>query len=303
MPRFYRSVLLYNGQAGASTSEDVMPLAVPVLARESKKLELIQTDSEEDFIKACKAAEAADALFIAGGDGTVHLAVQALSEVKNPPVLGILPSGTCNDFARTLQIPLFLDEAAEKLTAGQVKEVDTVKLNGRSFLNFAGVGMITEASTNVDSKLKEKYGKLSYFMSALQSMRQATSFSFTLEIDGTEFTEQAVLLLVMNGKSIGTHTFPLASIDPTDGLLDVFVIQTASLAAIREWFSLSQPDTIPEDLEHVAHFQGRQIVIRTEEEMDVDTDGEIYEKTPVNIAVQPKKLRMLVPLEQDPQLS
>lgn len=302
MPRFHRSVLLYNGQAGASTSEELISLAVPVIARESKKLELIQTESEEDFIKACKATETADALFVAGGDGTVHLAVQALSEIENPPVLGILPSGTCNDFARTLQIPILLDEAAEELVRGDVKEIDTAQINGQSFLNFAGIGIITDASANIDAHLKEKYGKLGYFMGALQSMRQATPFSFTLDVDGTEFTDEAVLLLVMNGNSIGTHTFPLASIDPSDGLLDVFVIQTTSMAAILEWFSLSQPDTVPEELEHVNHFQGRQIIIRTAEEMDVDTDGEIYEKTPVKIAIQPKKLSMLVPAEQEPDL-
>ncbi|RNF40112.1 diacylglycerol/lipid kinase family protein [Planococcus salinus] len=300
MPRFDRSVLLYNGKAGASTSEDLFPLAVPVLARESKNLELIQTGSEEEFTEACLAAEPADALFVAGGDGTVHLAVQALSKIEDPPVLGILPSGTCNDFARTLQIPLLLDEAAEELTAGMVEEVDTAQINGKFFLNFAGIGLITDASTNIDPQVKGRYGRLSYFMSALQSMRQAASFSFSIDVDGTQFTDEAVLLLVMNGNSIGTHTFPLASIDPTDGLLDVFVIQTTSIAAVLEWFSLSQPDTVPEELEHVAHFQGKRISIHTEEEMDVDTDGEIHEKTPVEIAVQPQRLKMLVPSRRDP---
>lgn len=296
MPKFNRSVLLYNGNAGASTIDSVLRLAVPHLAEASKSLELIRTDSPEEFEEICQSAAAlADILFIAGGDGTVHAAVRALSTVSAPPPLAIIPSGTCNDFARTLNIPLDLGVAASALVNGEINEIDTGKINGGSFINFAGIGVITDASANIDPNLKERYGKLSYFMSALQSMRQATSFSMHLKIDGINYAEEGVLMLVMNGKSIGTHNFPMATIDPTDGLLDLFIIQTSSLAAVREWFSLSQPEVATEELEHIVHYQGQSISITTEEQLDVDTDGEIYLTTPLDIEIQPGSLKMLVP--------
>lgn len=300
MPKFNRSVLLYNGNAGASTVDAVLGLAVPHLAQASKSLEIIQTNSPEEFEAACQnAATHADILFIAGGDGTVHLAVRALSTISNPAPIAILPSGTANDFARTLNIPLELNLAALELIEGEIKEIDTGKINGGSFLNFAGIGLIADASSNIDPLLKERYGKISYFMSALQSLRQATPFSVQLKIDEISYVEEAVLVLVMNGKSIGTHTFPLATIDPADGLLDLFIIQTSSLAAIREWFSLSQPEIATEELEHVTHYQGKSISIRTSEPLDVDTDGEIYLKTPLEIEVQPHSLKMLVPKKKE----
>lgn len=296
MPRFNRSILLYNGTAGASTNDTLIPLTVPALAEASKHLELIQTETQEDFVEACKlSCRSADALFVAGGDGTVHTAVQVLSGLDDPPVLGILPSGTCNDFARTLSIPLLLDEAAQTLADGDVQEIDTALINDSSFLNFAGIGLIADASMNIDPDLKERYGKLSYFMSALQTMRQSAPFHVHLEIDGVHYTEEGEAVLVMNGKSIGTHALPMESISPSDGLLDVFIIQAATLAAIREWLSLGKPEVSPEDLEYITHFQGQHIKIRTEQEMEVDTDGEIYLKTPLDIRLQPKKLKMLVP--------
>lgn len=300
MPRFERSVLLYNGAAGASTNANILPLVINALAKESKNLMLVQTETKEEFEEACiEFSSSADVLFIAGGDGTVHSAVQALFNLDDAPILGILPSGTCNDFARTLEIPLALDEAAQVLAAGEIQAVDMALANHHSFLNFAGIGLITEASANIDPNLKERYGKLSYFMSALQTMRQAENFTATLEIDGVHYTEDAVAVLVMNGKSIGTHTFPLAEIDPSDGLLDVFIIQTSSIAAIREWFSLSQPDVSADQLEHITHYQGRHILLTTEQEMAVDTDGEIYLKTPLDIQIQPQKIKMLVPKQQE----
>lgn len=299
MPRFERSVLLYNGAAGASMNREILPLVISALAKESKNLALVQTESKEEFEEACiRYADSVDVLFVAGGDGTVHSAVQALSNLEDAPILGILPSGTCNDFARTLEIPLALGDAAEALVAGEIKNVDMATANQHSFLNFAGIGLITEASSNIDPDLKERYGKLSYFMSALQTMRQAEIFTVNLEIDGVHYSENAVVVLVMNGKSIGTHTFPLAEIDPTDGLLDIFVIQTSSIAAVREWFSLSQPDITTDELEHITHFKGKNIVLKTEMAMEVDTDGEIYLNTPLEIAIQPKQIRMLVPKQQ-----
>src|SRR5690606_13417599 len=152
---------------------------------------------------------------------------------------------------RTLQIPLTLEEAALSLAEGEIKEIDVATINGSSFLNFAGIGLITEASTNIDPILKQRYGKWSYFMSALQTATQTQPFPVALIIDGIQYSEEAVVVLVMNGKSIGTHSFPLATIDPSDGLLDIFIIQSSTIAAIREWFSLAQPDVISEELEHV----------------------------------------------------
>lgn len=277
-----------------------MALAVPIIAEASKNLEIVQTESLEEFMEACrKAACRADILFVAGGDGTVHAAIQALSDIQNPPPVGILPSGTCNDFARTLEIPMALDQAAEILVAGEVKEIDIVQINQGFFLNFAGIGIITDASSNIDPHLKERYGKLSYFISGIQSMRQAVPFQATLTIDGIDYTEECVLILVMNGKSIGTHIFPLPSINPADGLLDVFIIQNSSISVIWEWFSLSNPDIAAEELEHIIHYQGRNIMIRTEEEKEIDTDGEVYLKTPAKIAIHPGKLKMLVSAETE----
>jgi YegS/Rv2252/BmrU family lipid kinase len=296
MPRFERSILLYNGTAGASTTGTIIPLAVPTLAAASKHLELIQTETQEEFEEACRTScQDTDAIFVAGGDGTVHTVVQILAGLENPPVLGILPSGTCNDFARTLNIPLLIDEAAEALVGGDIQAIDMALINDRSFLNFAGIGLIADASLNIDPDLKERYGKLSYFMSALQAMRQSAPFSVHLEVDGIHYAEEGEAVLVMNGKSIGTHMLPMEEISPYDGLLDVFIIQAATLAAIREWFSLSRPNVKPEDLEYITHYQGKHIKIWTDEEMQVDTDGEIYLTTPIDIRIQPNQLTMLVP--------
>ena len=299
MPRFKHGVLLFNGQAGQATAEQTLALVVPVIATHCHQLTIVQTFSAEEFKEACVKASYADVLFLMGGDGTLHTAVQVLENVDKFPIIGLLPGGTCNDFARTLGIPLSLKEAADQIANGIVKEIDIAQINDSLFMNFAGIGLITEASENINPDLKGKYGKLSYFMSAFQTFKQSEPFPIYLEIDGITYNEQAVMILVMNGKSIGTHRFPLDNIDPSDGVLDVLLIQSSTMLAIREWFSLAQPDVVPDDLMNVTHYSGKHIIIRTDEPKNVDTDGEIYLQTPVEIKIKPQSVQFLVPIESE----
>ncbi|WP_019414370.1 diacylglycerol kinase family protein [Paenisporosarcina sp. TG20] len=295
MPRFKKAVLLLNGQAGQGTAEESLSQVVPVIATNCHQLTIVQTFSIDEFKQACLDAASADVLYLMGGDGTLHTAVQVLGDVDKLPVIGLLPGGTCNDFARTLGIPLTLKEAAYQITNGMIQDIDIAQINESLFINFAGIGLITEASENINPDLKKKYGKLSYFISALQTFNESESFSIHLEIDGISYKEEAVMVLVINGKSIGTHRLPLDKIDPSDGVLDVLLIQSSSLIALREWFSLAQSDIVTDDLTNVTHYTGQHIVIRTDEPKNVDTDGERYLQTPIEIKVKPKSIQFLIP--------
>lgn len=295
MPRFERATFLYNGQAGRDSSKLALSEIIPALSMECKQLTIIQTMSPQEFQQACINASDDDVLFLMGGDGTLHTAIQVLNEVDSMPIIGLLPGGTCNDFARTLNIPLSLSEAAISIINGQVVDHDVAKINNNWFMNFAGVGLIADASENINAELKNKYGKLSYYISAIQSFKESEPIPMSIEVDGKVYKENAVMALVMNGNSIGTHRFPITDIDPKDGLLDVILIQSSTIIAIREWFSLNQPQVMPEHLQNIVHYSGKHIVIRTNEPNKVDTDGEIYLDTPITIDIHPKKIPFLVP--------
>jgi len=297
MPRFERATFLYNGQAGQAITEVALAEIIPTLAMQCKQLSIIQTLSADEFQQECINASDNDVLFLMGGDGTLHTAIQVFNQVDQMPLIGILPGGTCNDFARTLNIPLSLSEAAISIVNGQIVDYDIAKINNNWYMNFAGVGLIVDASENINPDLKNKYGKLSYYISALQSFKESVPIPFTIEVDGQVYEENAVMALVMNGNSIGTHRFPLRGIDPTDGLLDVVLIQTSTIIAIREWFSLNQPEVMPEQLQNVIHYSGKNIVIKTNDPKKVDTDGEIYLNTPITIDIHPRKIQFLVPNE------
>ncbi|RPF57081.1 diacylglycerol/lipid kinase family protein [Aquisalibacillus elongatus] len=290
---YEKVLLLINGEKSMDEKQQVMQQVVPILEPNIQKLTIRQTFSKEEFQEMCQEATHFSLIIIYGGDGTVHLAINELGKMDAPPPLAVLPGGTCNDFSRSISIPQNLKKAAQTIMSNKIRNVDLAYVNGRYYVNFAGVGLITEASENIDPQLKSSFGRLSYFVSAIQQFQQSQSQPFYLEVDGEEIEEEAEMVLVMNGFYVGTHQFPLPDISVQDGLLDVFVVKESNLQMIREWFSLNYIYDGNQESQ-IRHLQAKKVHVETSEPKDVDTDGEVYMQTPVDIHVIPVKLKMVV---------
>ncbi|WP_181350182.1 diacylglycerol kinase family protein [Thalassobacillus sp. CUG 92003] len=294
MPRYERGILIYNGNAGGEDIEMKLSQSVPVLAQEIKHLHLLQTKSIDEFKDACRThAEEVDLMLVLGGDGTIHECINVLATMESPPVVGVLPGGTCNDFSRMLNLPQNIQQAANALIQGSETRVDVGKLGEEYFINFWGIGLVTEASFNIDKQQKSRFGVLSYFMSALKTMNQVSPFSFKMTIDGETIEDEAVMIVVMNGRFIGTRQIPIPSISSDDGKLDVLVVKNSNLKLFREILAMNQPWTAENNFEELAHKQAERIEITTEPVQELDMDGEIDGETPSTITVLPRHLTFL----------
>lgn len=295
MTQYKTGAFLYNGAAGPDQLNEKLAVALPVLSQNVERLSVVQTLSREDLIQKVKEyGEAVEVLYILGGDGTVHDCVNAIVDVEDQPVIGILPGGTCNDFARMLGLPQNVGQAAQALVNGKETPVDLGHVDDQYFLNFWGIGLVTKTSENINPNQKNIFGVLSYFISAFKSMNATDTFSYKLTVDGVEYEEEGVMILVLNGRFIGTRQIPVPSLYVNDGNLDVLVVRNSNLQTFKELISLNQPWSDSESFQQLFHTQGKDIKIETDKEMDVDTDGEIYSKTPGHIKVVPNKLRMLM---------
>ena len=295
MTQYKTGAFLYNGSAGPDQLNEKLAAALPVLAQNVEKLSVVQTLSRDDLVHKVKQyGEEVEVLYILGGDGTVHDCVNAIADVEEQPVIGILPGGTCNDFTRMLGLPQNIGQAAQALVNGRETPVDLGQVGDKYFLNFWGIGLVTETSVNIDPNQKNRLGVLSYFISAFKSINESNTFTYKLTIDGVEYEEEGVMILVLNGRFIGTRQIPVPTLDVNDGNLDVLVIRNSNLKTFRELISLNQPWNDPDSFQQLFHTQGKDIKIETNDEMDVDTDGEIYMKTPGHIKVLPSKLRMII---------
>ncbi|KXZ23000.1 lipid kinase [Bacillus nakamurai] len=292
-----KAVLIYNGNAGQKQIEKTLGTVVPILAQSADELLIKPTKHPDDARQFCENLDSSvDDLFILGGDGTVHQCINSISKLDHRPSVGILPGGTCNDFSRALGIPQNLQKAAEALVSGKRRNIDVCQTDDGFFLNFWGIGLITEASSHINETEKALFGKISYLTSALRTMTNASTFSVRLTIDGKVKEDEAVMLLVMNGHYIGTNRVPLPDANLQDGLADVLICRNTSLAALRELMTMEQ-GSFDDFSGELSYIQASRIEIETEQVMNADTDGEVYGKSPCTIEVLKQHICMLVPEE------
>ena len=129
-------------------------------------------DGDAERAAVAAAAEGCDALFVAGGDGTVNEAMNGLSAARAlaDVAVGIIPFGTGNDFAAALGIPTETDAALGVLLEGREVRVDLGQVNGRVFVNTSGGGLIGEVSVAVTPQLKTIAGRLAYLIGGAQAL-------------------------------------------------------------------------------------------------------------------------------------
>lgn len=294
MLKFDKALFVYNSHAGDEDTEKKLAQTVPILHRAVKELILLHTETEQELQQACaKYSSQVDLLIILGGDGTVHSCINSIAPLQKRPVIGILPGGTSNDFSRTLGIPQSLPEAAESLITGSIIDADVGKTDGKYFMNFWGIGLVTETSQNVNSGQKKYLGAVSYFLSTLRTLGQTEPFMYKLKV-GKELIEgEAVLLLVLNGRFIGTVELPISDTSPFDGQLDVLIINNTNLATFRELLSLQKPEIDSVDLQDVEHFRTDELEILQPVRKAIDMDGEIATDRISKITVLPSHLSMI----------
>ena len=121
-------------------------------------------------------------ILIAGGDGTIDRLVNYMKKNDIDIPIGILPTGTANDFANVLNIPLDIDLCIENIINSEPKYIDLGVINDDYFVNIASTGMFTDVSQRVDSNLKHSIGRISYIIKGVEDAHVMISYSSTEKI-------------------------------------------------------------------------------------------------------------------------
>jgi diacylglycerol kinase (ATP) len=239
-------------------------------------------------------------LVLAGGDGTLSTAADRMSGTD--VVLGVLPTGTANDLARTLQLPTDLVAACEAIVHGKTVDVDLGTIGADRFLNVASMGLAVGVTRALNPDLKRRVGALAYPIAAVQAYRLHKPFRATLEFPAGdhESIELADLLqiAVANGRFYGGGVVvsPDAGID--DHVLDVYAIPRGTawqrLQVLRHFVSGAFTEK-----DHVLHVTTRQVRVTTDPDVSINVDGELGLRTPQTFGIAVNALKVRVPQESD----
>jgi len=239
-----------------------------------------------------------DALVVVGGDGMVHLGLNAIAGAGRRVPLGIIPTGTGNDTARALGLPLHnltaaCERALESLAGGgRMIDAGRITAGGSSRL-FAGV-----VSAGFDAAVNERAndwrwprGKIRYQLAMLRELASFRAIDYTVTADGERWQQGAMLISVANGQSIGggMRIVPEAVLD--DGYLDLFIVSRLSRTGLLAVF----PKVFAG--KHVGHPAVQLRRVRTVElsasNIVAYADGERIGALPMTIEVVPRAVCVL----------
>lgn len=241
-------------------------------------------------------ADGHDLVVVGGGDGTVSYAAGRVAGTD--VVLGVLPLGTANDLARTLEIPNTLAAACAVIADGKVVDIDLGRANGQPFLNVASVGLSVGVTESLSPRLKRYIGPLAYGIATLRAYVRHKAFQARLEFpDGDHEPmelEHLLQVAVGNGQHYGggNKVSPTAGID--DHTLDIYAIP---LAPLREHVSIARLLKDGSFVKHdkVYHLTSRRVRLVTEPPLSVNLDGEIATVTPADFTIQRNAVHVVVP--------
>lgn len=218
-------LLITNADAGSNDSEQLNK-ALDVLRRHGD-VEVAAT-ADQGELDGVLHRRGGRRVIVAGGDGSLHAVVAALHRRNelSDAVIGLLPLGTGNDFARGSEIPLDPEEAAELIVAADPRPVDLiVDCTGEIVVNNVHVGVGAQASRKA-GKWKERLGRVGYPIGAALAAVNPPFVRLRIEVDGNEVADLAHPILMVsigNNSSVGGGAELTPEADPESGKMDVMV--------------------------------------------------------------------------------
>lgn len=286
-----------NASVGGQVIDGLRGAGFDVLPAQAESLEGLKRILEEILEPSITA------LIVVGGDGMVHLGVDFCVRLGIP--LGVTPSGTGNDLARHLGIPLDLDDAQRALIHALEREplvIDHELARGGDGIPHpfacvlsAGFDAIVNERAN---RLRFPKGRHRYTLALLIELIKLRPLSYTLEIDGVKETGRYLLVAVANSRSFGggMKVTPQASLQ--DGLLDVFTLKPLSRLAFLRIYPRVFAGTHVSD-PRVSIRQARNVKIECDGVIAY-ADGEAVGPLPLDVSVTPGALKVYAPvLAQD----
>jgi YegS/Rv2252/BmrU family lipid kinase len=280
-----RSLLVFNPVSGNAKGGDFW---LEQLRRQGIEAEPSETRADGTIPDLART----ERLIVAGGDGTIRL--HAAACVAEGCVLGVLPSGTGNDFARGLSMPLEPAEACRNLATGVVQEIDVGTVDDQIFLNVAHIGFATEVTREVPQGRKGWWGRFAYLRTLLERLRDLQGFKATIRDAHETHVGRWLQITVANGRSFGGgQEFFDAS--PFDGELDLLAIKPRPLHQLVYFWMLARLKRGAPQHPALIHLRSATFEISGRSRKTVTADGETLGRLPVRFAIKPGALRVIAP--------
>lgn len=295
---------VYNPNSGDKSFKESLDKCIEVIQRGGYECHIFRTlkygDIENHFLEVQK--DYYDAVVVSGGDGTVNIVINCMIKNNIDVPLGIIPSGTANDFASYINCSTDYIKCAEIIANGKTKKIDLGYVNGMYFVNVCAAGLFTNISQNIDKDFKYMLGKLAYYIDGIKQLPNFLPIPMKITNTTETISENINLFMILNTSGTGgfKSIVPTAEID--DGKLDFVGIKETSIKDIAKLlFKILKSEYL--DDPSIIYFKDTYIKIElvgsTEElnpiYLNSDIDGEEGPMFPLKIKCINKKFEIFIP--------
>jgi diacylglycerol kinase family enzyme len=237
-----------------------------------------------------------DVIAAAGGDGTISAVAYHLADNKKP--LGILPFGTLNHFAKDLDIPLALEEAAGVIARGKTAEVDIGEVNGQTFINNSSIGIYPKIVKQRDrnkEKLNSKW--IAMAQAAIDVFLRIPVLKVNIITDSKNNRCKTPFVFIGNNE-YETDAFNLGTRKRMDnGLLSLYYPELSGRLSVMRFFFNALINNLKDQQNfNIEHVKEITIEMKKHNNIEVSADGEVFHlASPLIYTIRPGALTVIVP--------
>ncbi|MBR3051952.1 MAG: YegS/Rv2252/BmrU family lipid kinase [Selenomonadaceae bacterium] len=276
-------LLVYNPVSGHAAFKNRLDSVIENFQQRGIFLSVYRTCAGDNssFVDCVKISQA-EGILAAGGDGTLHAVINWLKKNLIDLPVGIIGSGTSNDFATHLELD---DEKIfDAVASGKTRPADLGLVNGKEFfINVASAGVFTGIAHEVDSRLKNFLGKSAYYLRGLGELKNFKTVTLELTADEKNFSIEAFLFLILNSPSVAgfKKISDAAKID--DGKLDLLALKKCSVPALIALTKKILAGECIDSDENIFSLQAKTFEINSSVKLMSDLDGEAGDPLPLKM--------------------
>ena len=261
-------LFILNPCAGVKKANKLLPEILSVFNRAGFDVHTYVTAGPKDATRAVKEmGPGMDLVVCCGGDGTFNETLNGILETGLDLPIGYIPTGSTNDFATSMHLPVDPVVAAEAIANGTPERFDVGQFGGRYFSYVASFGAFTKASYATSQNVKNALGHTAYLLGGIAELSQIRKTRVHLTLDGETLEDDYLFGAVCNSTSVGgILTLDPNQVDMQDGMFEVLLVR-----APREFGEITECILAVQKQQ----YNCRMMTFRSAKEIKITTDGEM----------------------------
>lgn len=231
-----KALFIYNPVSGHHKINRYLKFINKTFSTQFDEYFVIKSLSEEHFYKSIvENGSKYDILIVGGGDGTMNIALNALQQCTNKPILGVVPLGTINDCIKNIGCKSNIKKAVKNIVKQNIKKIDILKINDKyAFYTFA-CGAFSDIPYMTPNLSKRIFGRFAYYFAAIPRLFKKIRVSGYVEFDKQIINFVTPFVLLLNGKRMGGFSINKHS-SMNDGKAELFLVEPSLFNGLLKYF-------------------------------------------------------------------